>query len=347
MKFNKIFILRFSSTCLLLASILGWYKPLQVQQGLRMNQIQVIGSHNSYKQAIEQPLMDFMVKTNPKASELEYWHLPVNEQLDLGLRGLELDVLYDPQGGHYTRPKGIELLGMQGITTQPYDTSELLKPGFKVFHVPDIDFRSHCLTFKGCLSLIDQWSAAHPNHLPIIITINPKTSGVKMPGFTEVLPFNKEVLDSLDDEILEVLNLDRLIFPSLVKGDYPSLREAILDNGWPLLTDARGKVLFVLDAGDRITEQYIDTTGADRPMFVDVDKGHPDAAFFIMNNPIKQETEIQELVKKGFMVRTRSDANTLEARNGDRSRFEAAIRSGAQLISTDYYLKSLSPKSRF
>jgi hypothetical protein len=47
------------------------------------------------------------------------------------------------------------------------------------------------------------------------------------------------------------------------------------------------------------------------------------------------------------MVRTRSDADTREARTGDKTRFEAAVRSGAQLISTDYYLKSLSPNKDF
>ena len=47
------------------------------------------------------------------------------------------------------------------------------------------------------------------------------------------------------------------------------------------------------------------------------------------------------------MIRTRSDADTREARTGDKSRFEAAIRSGAQVITTDYYQKSLSPNKDF
>ena len=320
---------------------------LHAQENLSINQIQVIGSHNSYKEAIEQPLMDFMLKSNPKVQELDYAHLPISEQLDMGLRGLELDVLYDPKGGRYTRPKGLELLGLQGKATQPYDTSNLIKPGFKVFHVPDIDFRSSCLTFKACLSTIKEWSEVHPNHLPIIITINPKTSGIDLPGFTEVLPFDEQVLNSLDQEIMQIIESEKLITPGLVRGKYPTLRAAILKQGWPNLEDARGKLLFVLDAGKTITQQYIGIGDFNRPMFVDVEKDHPQAGFFIKNNPIKQEKEIRALVEQGFMVRTRSDANTREARNGDQSRFEAAIRSGAQLISTDYYLKSLSPNQDF
>jgi hypothetical protein len=84
-----------------------------------------------------------------------------------------------------------------------------------------------------------------------------------------------------------------------------------------------------------------------RPMFSNTDAGNPHAAFFIMNDPVRQEKDITERVKQGFMVRTRSDADTREARTGDRRRFEAAIRSGAQVITTDYYLKSLSPNKDF
>ena len=66
-----------------------------------------------------------------------------------------------------------------------------------------------------------------------------------------------------------------------------------------------------------------------------------------MNDPVKNEKDIIDRVKMGFMVRTRSDADTREARTGDKRRFEAAIRSGAQVISTDYYQKSLSPNNDF
>jgi urease gamma subunit len=133
----------------------------------------------------------------------------------------------------------------------------------------------------------------------------------------------------------------------MVQGKYPTLREAVLDHAWPSLREARGKIVFVLDAGEDITAFYLAKKEAKRPMFVNVDSSHAQAAFFIMNDPVKQEKEIQDLVNKGFMIRTRSDVNTVEARTGDKSRFEAAIRSGAQLISTDYYVKSLSPNQDF
>ena len=73
-------------------------------------------------------------------------------------------------------------------------------------------------------------------------------------------------------------------------------------------------------------------------MFVNASPGTPESAFLIMNDPVKQQEEIRQLVKQGYLVRTRADANTVEARNMDYSRWEAALSSGAHFISTDYYL---------
>ncbi len=317
-------------------------------QALKMNQTQVIGSHNSYKMEIERPLMSLILAERPEAIGLDYAHISLREQLDLGLRSLEIDVLYDPDGGRFAKPKGLDMLKAQGMEANPYDAEAMMNPGFKVLHVPDIDFRSHCATFKLCLSDIREWSQSHRDHLPIIITINPKSSGLGRPGFTEVIPFDKKVLDALDKEIFEIFKAADLVTPARVKGKAKTLRQAIVEKGWPNLAQVRGKILFVLDAGEELAELYL--TGDEdytRPMFSDTDLQSPHAAFFIMNDPVRQEKEIAERVKQGFMVRTRADADTREARTGDKTRLEAAMRSGAQVISTDYYLTSLSPKKDF
>jgi hypothetical protein len=268
--------------------------------------------------------------------------------LDLGIRGLEIDVLHDPAGGRYSNPVGLRLLRDKGLTPLPYNTlNQLSVGGLKVLHVPDIDFRSHCLTFLACLTEIKEWSDSNPDHLPIMITINPKDSGVKEPGYTSVLPFTTHVLDSVDQEILSVFPFERLITPDLVKGKLPSLRDAVTTRGWPVLDSLRGKLLFILDAGETTTEMYIAPSLKGKPMFANVAQDNPNAAFFIMNDPITQLEEIKERVRAGFMVRTRADADTREARHGDYTRFEAAIASGAQLISTDYYQGALSPSGNF
>jgi hypothetical protein len=54
------------------------------------------------------------------------------------------------------------------------------------------------------------------------------------------------------------------------------------------------------------------------------------------NDPVSQFEEIQKLVKQGFLVRTRADADTIQARSNDQTRSQKAIESGAQLISTDF-----------
>uniref|UniRef100_UPI003F710F89 Ca2+-dependent phosphoinositide-specific phospholipase C n=1 Tax=Dyadobacter sp. TaxID=1914288 RepID=UPI003F710F89 len=65
----------------------------QTDDHLKINKTQVIGSHNSYKQAIDPLLFKaFTQKDSAAASSLDYDHIPNTAQLDLGLRNLEIDV---------------------------------------------------------------------------------------------------------------------------------------------------------------------------------------------------------------------------------------------------------------
>jgi hypothetical protein len=318
------------------------------EKTLNLNQVQLIGSHNSYKQKIEVPVMEMILARDSGGIGLDYFHIPIREQLDLGLRSLEIDVLHDPVGGRYQQPFALKVLRQKGAAVSSYDTlSQLSVPGFKVIHVPDIDFRSHCYRFMACLTEVKNWSDEHPSHLPIIITINPKESGVKETGFTTVLPFSAVVLDSLEREIVSVLTLSKIILPDEVKGQHATLRESILADGWPALETVKGKILFVLDAGGSTTDAYVNDIRMNKVMFANVGYDHPDAAFFIMNDPVRQFDEIRHRVAKGFLVRTRADADTREARAGSYERFTAAMKCGAQVISTDYYLPKLSPDGKF
>ena len=313
---------------------------------LHLNDIQIVGSHNSYKKAIDPGLMQVLYREDSNlAITLDYEHLPIKEQLDLGMRNLEIDIFHDPKGGRYNNPLGLQVIE----DASSFDVQKMNKPGMKVFHVQDIDFRSHYSLFSEALVEIKEWSDKHPEHIPIIITMNLKDEVIEWPGFQSPLPFSIDALDSVDNEILSVLNWDRLIHPDLVKATYPTLEEGIIENGWPLLNDVRGKFLFVLDAGESINNLYTDghpsLTG--RVMFINSKEGTPEAAFRIINNPFISFNKIQELVKKGYMVRTRSDANTIEARNNDYSRWFKALESGAQVITTDYYVSSKLFKSDY
>ncbi|WNH11175.1 phosphatidylinositol-specific phospholipase C1-like protein [Thalassobellus suaedae] len=314
-----------------------------------LNDIQVIGSHNSYKIAIEKPLFNYIFQLDSsKAKSLQYTHLSLEKQLDLGLRNLELDVFYDPNGGYYSNPKGLEIVRSLGEEPQVFDKEQKLNaPGLKMFHIQDIDFRSHYLLFKDALVALKKWSDTNPNHTPIFILMNTKDQVIE--NLREPLPFSALALSSIDTEIKSVLPQSQLITPDLVRGNFKTLEEAILKNGWPELTGVKGRFLFVLDEKEDKINRYLEGHPSlkDRVLFANSKEGRPEAAFRIINDPIKDFDYIKELVAKGYIVRTRADSGTKEARTNNYIPFEKAKESGAQIISTDYYILSTLFQSNF
>lgn len=307
----------------------------------RMNQVQVLGTHNSYKRAIDPSLLTLLHKSfGERINGLEYSHPSFEKQLDMGLRSLEIDIVYDPQGGRYAHPKGLDMVKEKGLPAgEPYDPQgEMKKPGFKVVHVPDIDFRTNVYTFEAALRELKAWSDAHPRHLPIVITMNAKDSSIDKPGYVKLLPFDKNAFDAWDAEIRNVLPSDKLITPDEVRGSYATLEEAVQAQAWPEISKARGKFLFLLDETGEKLETYVSEHASlkGRVMFVNAKEGRPEAAFRIVNEAEKDWAYIQYLVRSGYMVRTRADADTQEARKGDYHRWQTALISGAQVISTDY-----------
>ncbi len=307
-----------------------------------MNQIQVLGSHNSYHTGIDPALFSYLrEKYGKRMDGLEYSHLPLEQQLDMGLRALEIDVVNDPNGGLYAHPVGMQVEKDKNLAGPPYDPEGLmLKPGLKVIHVPDLDFRSNVYTFQQELAILKAWSNAHPHHLPIPITMNAKDDGLKQPGFVTPLPFDKAAFDGWDQEILAGLGRNKLITPDDVRGNYKTLEEAVMAQAWPKLSSARGKFFFVLDETGKKLDTYVEghPSLSGRVMFVNQTEGHPESAFRIVNEAQTDWAYIQYLVRSGYYVRTRADADTVEARKGDYSRFRWALISGAQVISTDYYV---------
>ena len=143
----------------------------------------------------------------------------------------------------------------------------------------------------------------------------------------------------MDLVIRDCFENDRLITPDDVRKSRETLREAVLEDGWPLLDKCRGRVLFALDNEGQPRDDYVagHPSLAKRVMFVSAkNSAVPEAAFFKMNDPMQDHAEIQKLVRQGFLVRTRADADTREARTNDTRRRDLAFTSGAQLISTDY-----------
>ena len=322
--------------------------PLIIMQegdDLPINKIQVIGSHNSYKKAIDPALFSvFAKKDSVSASKIDYEHIGVTDQLDKGLRNLEIDVYADAKGGKYAHPRGLDWANNQAAWDVKH---EMDAPGFKVFHIQDLDFRSDFLTFEGGLKQLKRWSDAHPDHTPVFITLEAKDNKMSGEGFSDPEPFTAQTFDQLDKVIINSLGQDKLITPDQVRGKYSTLETAVLHDNWPTLKAARGKFVFLFDQKGEKMELYIKGHPSlkGRTLFVNADAGRPEAAMMIINNA--KSPDIQKLVTKGYIIRTRADSDTQEARRNDYSNFEAACASGAQIITTDYYEKSTHFKSDY
>jgi hypothetical protein len=140
------YVIRHARPWLILAASLvaGCGEPEQLPAAhpmdatLRMDQLQALGTHNSYH-------------LEPEGNALIDWgfsHLPLPQQLgEQGVRKLELDVYYDSERG-----------------------------GFHVMHIGLVDDRTTCATLQLCLEQLRAWSDDHRGHHPIFVMIEPKTA---------------------------------------------------------------------------------------------------------------------------------------------------------------------------
>jgi len=214
------------------------------------------------------------------------------------------------------------------------------EPGLKVIHVQEVDYRSTCTTLARCLTQVRDWSDANPGHLPVTVQIEPKDDPIPDPGlgFVLPLPWTGDAFADLEAEIATVFPPERVLTPSEVRGRHATLADAVRAGDWPRLDRVRGQVMFVLDDSGAERDAYRAQVPdlADRTIFVDVPETDPDAAVMVINDPIGSGDRIRALVEEGFVVRTRADADTVQARTGDTTRREAALASGAQFVTTDY-----------
>ncbi len=129
---------------------------------LRYNHAQALGTHNSYHVAHDPPLV----------VEWGYTHAPLDVQLgELGVRQFELDARYEPETGR-----------------------------FEVYHVPIVDEETTCLAFVDCLQTIADWSAAHPAHLPVFVLVEPKDEGAPEPFVDHIDDFEAELRSVFPDD---------------------------------------------------------------------------------------------------------------------------------------------------
>ena len=314
-------------------------EPVPSHDAVKMNEIQVIGTHNSYHAGLPPSEAKLFLDRNPLVFQaLEYRHRPLDQQLTSGVRQIELDIFADSEGGRYAHPQGPDAVAAANLPKDPeFDPDGLMsKPGFKVMHLQDFDYRSTCQPLIACLKIVRAWSHSNPKHVPIFILLETKQSDLP-PQYHAISPekFTPATFDALDAEIRSVFAPNEMITPDQVRGKHATLEEAVLHHAWPTLDAARGKVIFLMDQRP-VGPTYLEGHPSlhRRLIFTNAEPGQPDCAFTEENDGTQEV--IAALVRKGYLVRTRTDADTKQARTNDTGRREIALASGAQLLSTDY-----------
>jgi len=224
----------------------------------------------------------------------------------LGVRQFEIDVWWDPRGQLY------------------------------VYH-NQYDSGTTCPTFEDCLATLLDWSESNENHHPLFVWVEPKDWPEQATDVTTTLELSG-LLEDIEQEISQFWPRNKTITPDDVRGEWPTLKEGVLNDGWPLLEESRGKAVFVLLASgetrDLYLEDYPGLSGA--RMFTLSDESSGEAAIFSLTDPVGGGEEIARLVTEGYIVRSRADSGGEEADNNDPTRLEAALAAGAHSISTDY-----------
>ena len=279
--------------------------------GLRLNEVAFLATHNSYQPRAVLPYRLLLKAVGlipgvPVDGRLAGFEMEgLTEQLEHGIRSLELDV------------EAVE--GKDGLS-------------FIVTHYL-LDNRSSCQDFGKALEELVLWSEHNPLHLPMIILIEPKTIKLPLGGMRS---FDADCAAALDDVIRNQTG-DRLLTPDGVLGSYSSFAAMRADNGWPLLEECLGRILFVLHPC-QATDDYIalDRSIRTQAMFPCLRYGgiREDYASFILdNNPESAAQHHDEVVEDlRLMVRTRAD----DYPQFSDARYAASDRCGVQIVTTDY-----------
>jgi len=131
-------------------------------------------------------------------------------------------------------------------------------------------------------------------------------------------------------------------------GAWPTLGAMVQNNGWPALSALKGKIIFLLHPDSVYTGLYI---GPDPSLktqwFVPVfgawetERYPDDAAFLLVNNP--DVNFVRPLVARHFIVRVFMDYDRIY----DKGMKDAALASGAQILTTDLEKGVILPRSDY
>ncbi|MEJ8662150.1 phosphatidylinositol-specific phospholipase C1-like protein [Streptomyces sp. MS1.AVA.4] len=314
--------------------------------GTRINEMQVVATHNSYHRELSGAEQRAQLEVDPGANpNLFYSHSPLAEQLDeQEVRSVELDVLPDPKGGLYRWP-----LVRKNAGLPPLEDPAWGEPGTKVFHIVDADYNTTCVQLTECLKQIRGWSQNNPGHVPLLVMLEFKASEDRFErlGGVESPAWEESTFRTLEDEIRSVFKSNQLITPDDVRRPGLTLEQSVLQHGWPTVAQSAGKVMFAMDNTNQVRTSYLagHPNLEGRVLFTDSAPGTPSAGFMKRNDPRgTNAAEIADLVKRGYIVRTRSDVPMSTVLNRDTTMRELALGSGAQIVSTDFPAAGMSAR---
>ncbi len=242
--------------------------PYPLDDVLRLNDLQAVGTHNSYH--LRPPF-------EPAPPDLDYEHDPLDVQLEeQGVRKFELDVYWAPDG-------------------------------FRVHHINVLDARTNCETLVLCLETIRGWSETHPGHHPLFVFVEPKGIHSETTISDEPITGHYDQLDAEIRSVLapdllitpdEVRGAHATLREAIRSDGWPTLGE----------TRGRVLAVMLDGGTDRANYSAGRSSLEGRAMFVTSSEGRDDAAVIAVDGPEGGFDRSQNRVALGYVVRTRSDS---------------------------------------
>lgn len=259
-------------------------------ENLRVNQMQMRATVNSYH--------EFVFDHDPVVA-WRHPHAGVQAE-DQGIRVFDFDVSGDRVSWIDIHPATHEL---------PFDTAN----NCGSWEGDEL----HSGDLIGCLWDIRDWCRANPQHPMLIVLIGETDPGDQPHQLVWQL-------DDLESSIEIGLTRERLLVPADIRGDHPTVWDAIQADGWPTIDETRGKVMVVLNDRGPTRFAYLMNGGLDPMdplMFVvgDPEVAGQDAvgdevlftfepdATYDFETDMAQIEQMRNLVRRGFLVHAITD----------------------------------------
>jgi len=315
-----------------------------------------IGYHNSYHVKPNPHILGVMGKVPPLAGiakDIAYSHPSTETQVKEGMTTFELDLFYDPKGGQYAHPFvsikqvmgeiGKQLMGKPLPAIAPplgkvpgasyYEA--MLKPGFKVMHIQDIDYISNCgPTLGSCLEEIK--TTRTNDETVVLIEIKhqkPKVGNMPIPFApmgADMAPVDGKLWKALEAKL-----------------------KPYTEQGFKFLLDnddlSKGYVKWRMNrSGKPVLSANVSKMKGNRARKLKRSRKWRNSVWLKCSDPTRNckfGKPIYKLVGAGWLVRTRADADVA---GFNKQRALDALKSNAQIVHSDYakgvaeLLKSMS-----